>query len=255
MEKGLFGRIQGKQWWVLLMWPFMFFILTGCAKNGGVCFSSNGSIVQEVRNIPAFTRVDIQNNVDLVLSTDTGMRVTVEAGQNIIGGITTTVDGGTLVIRNNNKCNWMRDYSKQIKVYIATNKIWKILYNGSGNISSAGTLKQDSINVEVWGGCGKIDLSMDVRLGIFSLNMGTVDFHLHGTAGTTSVFSGDYGLYDARDLKTYYTYITNKGTNDCYVQAMIDLEATIASIGNIYYAGKPQSFKIKTTGTGQLLPL
>lgn len=242
-------------WLILLMLPIAGIIFTGCAKNGGVCFSTNGAIVQEVRNIPAFTRVDIQNNVDLVLSTDTGMRVRVEAGQNIIGGITTIVDGGTLVIRNNNKCNWMRDYSKQIKVYIATNKIWKIMYNGSGNISSTGTLKQDSINVEVWGGCGTIDLNLDVRLGIFSLNMGTVDFRLHGSAGITSVFSGDYGLYDARDLKTYYTYITNKGTNDCYVQAMIDLEATIASIGNIYYAGNPQSFKIKITGTGKLLPL
>ncbi|MEI6682714.1 MAG: DUF2807 domain-containing protein [Bacteroidota bacterium] len=255
MEKGLFGRFPGNRLRILPMLPCVIFILAGCAKNGGVCFSTNGTIVQEVRNLPAFTRVDIQNNVDLVLSTDTGTRVTVEAGQNIIGGISTKVDGGTLVIRNNNKCNWMRDYSKQIKVYIATDKIWKVLYNGSGNITSTGVLKQDSINVEVWGGCGTIDLNMDVRLGIFSLNMGTVDFHLHGLAGTTSVFSGDYGLYDARDLKTYYTYITNKGTNDCYVQAMIDLEATIASIGNIYYAGKPQSFKIKVTGTGQLLPL
>jgi hypothetical protein len=254
MEKKLSGKMTYALKILLPLILGLPWILSGCAKDGGVCLNTSGEIIRQVRNVSYFNQIDIQDNVNLILSTDTGNAVTVEAGQNIIGGITTNIADGKLLIRNNNKCNWLRDYSKPINVYISTGNLWKILYNGSGNISSKGILKQDSISIEVWGGCGTIDLRLDVWQGSFSLNMGTVDFRLHGVCAISSVFSGDYGLFDARDMKTGYTFITSRGSNDCYVWAVNQLNATINSIGNIYYSGDPKSINARINGAGKLLP-
>lgn len=226
---------------------------TGCTKNGGVCVSSSGQIMKQVRNMPDFNEITLNDNVSLILTTDTITGMVVEAGSNLINGITTTVDNNQLTISNTNSCNWLRSYDKPINIYVSSRKIWKINYNGSGDINSTGTLNLDSLSVDVWGGCGTIDLTLNVWKGNFSLNMGTVDFRLQGICAITTVFTGDYGLYDGRDLNTGYTYITSKGSNDCYVKATNTLESRIESIGNIYYSGNPQTINSTITGTGELI--
>jgi len=240
---------------VLLLLMALTGLLAGCGKNGGVCVSNSGEITRQVRNVADFNQVNLNDNVSLILTSDTTGPLVIEAGRNILGGISTTVENGQLTIGNNNTCNWLRDYSKPINVYISSNKLWKIKYNGSGDISTTGTLKLDSISVEVWGGCGTIDLTLDVWQGSFSLNMGTVDFRLRGVSAITSVYTGDYGLYDGRNLKTGYTFITSKGSNDSYVWAINSLNATIQSIGNIYYSGNPATITTSISGAGKVIPL
>lgn len=228
-------------------------LLNGCAKDGGNCASSSGEIARQVRNVSAFNQIELNNNVNLILTTDTNGPLVVEAGKNLLGGITTNVQERTLFISNNNKCNWLRDYSKPVNIYISVQSLWKIRYNSIGTISTTGALKLDSLSVEVWGGSGTIDLTLDIKKGNFSLGMGTADFKLRGESPVTSVYVGDYGLYDGRELNTEYTYITSVGSNDCYVKSSHVLEATIKSIGNIYYTGNPTNIKTNITGTGKLI--
>ena len=231
------------------------FLLSACGKDGGVCVSSSGPLERQTRVLADFDRISLNDNVSLILSSDSVAPVVVEAGSHVIGGIKTSVSGGELTIGNANTCNWLRSYSKPVNVYVSSKKLWQIKYNSSGNISTPGTLKLDSLSVEIWGGCGTIDLNLDLWKGNFSLNMGTADFRLHGLCSITTVYSGDYGLYDGRELRTGYTFITNSGTNDCYVYAVHAIEANIQSIGNIYYKGNPPSVKATVTGTGKLVPM
>jgi hypothetical protein len=254
MEKELSDKLPGSVFTHSIAMVILLWLISGCAKDGGVCVSTTGQITQQKRNLPYFNQIDLRDNVSLIISNDTGNQVLVEAGQNIIDGVKTEVADGQLIISNNNTCNWLRDYNKPLNVYISGNKIWKITYNSSGDIVSNGTLKLDSINLQVWGGCGTIDLSLDIWQGSFSLNLGTVDLRLHGISAITTVYTADYGLYDARDMETGYTYITNKGSNDCYVKASNFLDANISSIGNIYYTGDPKSVKLQVNGSGMLLP-
>ncbi len=228
-------------------------LLNGCAKDGGTCASSSGETTRQVRNVSAFNQIELNNNVNLILTTDSIGPLVVEAGKNLLGGITTEVQEGHLIISNNNKCNWLRDYSKPVNIYISVQKIWKIKYNSIGTITTKGALKLDSLSVEVWGGSGTIDLTLDIKKGNFSLGMGTVDFKLRGESPVTSVYASDYGFYDGRELQTEYTYITSVGSNDCYVKSSHVLEATIKSIGNIYYTGNPTDIKTNITGAGKLI--
>ena len=228
-------------------------LLGSCAKDGGVCVSNSGPIIRQTRDIAGFNQIVLNDNVSLILTTDSVQSLVVEAGTNLLGGIGTKVENGLLTISNSNSCNWLRDYSKPINVYLSMQNVWKIEYNASGDISTTGSLKLDSLTVEVWGGCGTIDMSLNIFKGNFSLNMGTANFKLRGLSAITSVYVKDYGFFDGRDLETGYTFITSNGSNDCYVRVSASLEATIGSIGNIYYTGDPPKVKENIVGAGKLI--
>jgi hypothetical protein len=229
-------------------------MIAGCTKESGVCVSGSGELIRQERSVSAFDSISLSNYVNLFLSCDTITRVTVEAGSKIQPGISVKVVDRQLIITNYNTCNWLRSYKSPINVYVSSPKLWKIYYEASGNITSTNTLKYDSLKIEVWGGCGTISLNLDISRGFFALNSGTADFILRGKCPINSIYSSQYGKIDARDLQTAYTFITNNGSNDCYVRASQDLQCTIGNIGDVYYTGNPVSVKEVNTGSGKLIP-
>jgi len=232
-------------------------ILTGlisCSKNGGTCLSNTGPIMMMYRPVSDFDSISINEYVNLILTHDSVTSVSVEAGQNIINGISTEVIDRTLVIHNNNECNWLRSYNKVINVYVSVKNLAKIIYNSSGNISTTNALGFQNLWIDVWGGCGTIDLELNLNQGTFIEHMGTADFNLHGVCKISSIYAGDFGFFDCRNLETDYMYIKNYGSNDCYIRVERYLDATIGSIGSIYYRGEPDTLNSKIYGTGVVLP-
>jgi len=231
--------------------------LTACNKSEN-CFTSSGELTRDTLTVTSFDSIYLFDNVTLVLTQDSINRVVVEAGKNIISGITAEVSGNSLVIHNNNSCNWLREYSNPT-VYVSYSyykKILYIYYESSGDVRSTNLLYNEAIEVHTWGGSGTIDLTVNCRKGIFEQHMGTVDFLIRGICEESNVFAGDYGLFDLRDLRTGYTYIKNYGTNNCYVQAKHELNATVGSIGNIYYKTPPEPYLIKhPPDSDQVLPI
>jgi len=228
--------------------------LFGCGKTGVDCLNSTGETTTEERMIPSFDSIEINDYVNVFISHDSVAKVIVRAGKNILPGITTEVKNRQLVIRNINTCNWVRSYQNPINVYVSTPDLWKIYYNSSGNLSSMNTLSFDSLRVEVWGGCGTIDLDMDIFQGYFYLQIGTVDFHLRGSCDIASMSSGDFGLLDAQNLHTRFLFISNRSSNNCYVFVDQELTATIESIGDIYYTGDPKKITTILNGSGNVIP-
>lgn len=226
----------------------------GCGKSGVDCMNNTGAIIIQERTLPAFDSIEVNDYVNVFISQDTLYSVLVEAGKNIIGGIETTVNSGNLQIGNNNSCNWIRSYNKPINVYIRTPRLLKIYYNSSGNLSTLNTLTGDSLKLEVWGGCGTISLDLNIYSGSFALQIGTSDIHLTGICGIVSMYTGDFGLIDARNLSSGYAYIANKSSNDCYIQVHQELRAKIQSIGNIYYTGNPKEIQTTIIGSGSVIP-
>ncbi|MEI6433730.1 MAG: head GIN domain-containing protein [Bacteroidota bacterium] len=239
---------------VLLFIFFLGIIMSACSKDGGKCVSSTGQIVVQDRRISEFDSIRVLDYVNVILIQDSVNGVKAEAGENIIGGIITELSGRELVIRNTNNCNWLRDYDKPINVYISVRNLLKIHYESSGDITCADTIRSGYLKIDVWGGCGTIDLKIKVVDGFFLLHLGTATIVLNGICNISSVYSGDFGLLQLKGLKTGYTFVTNSGSNDCYVNATHALEAKITSIGNIYFSGNPKEIKASITGAGQLIP-
>jgi hypothetical protein len=240
----------------LLLWFSFAVFLNSCGKDNAFdLLQSSGPIIQEQRDLSGyFDQISMYNNVNLVLSQGLNTSIMVEGGSNLLSNITTEIgDDKTLTIRNNNKYNWVRSYDKEITVYLQVNHLWKIRYESTGDITTIDTIHQDSLRIDAWGGSGKINMTIDCGTSWLIMQYGSMDFDISGLSGVTYVYNGSYGPFHCLALKSYITFITNNGTNDCYVNAIERMDAEIRSLGNIYYTGDPPILNSKVTGSGQLI--
>ncbi|MEP7170678.1 MAG: DUF2807 domain-containing protein, partial [Bacteroidota bacterium] len=86
------------------------FFISSCKKEHLFdCFKSRGTTITVERPVSYFNKVDAYNDVNLVFHNGASGVVKVTGGTNIMDGIVTSVENNTLTIRNENKCNWVRD--------------------------------------------------------------------------------------------------------------------------------------------------
>jgi hypothetical protein len=253
MEKRSLNNAWGNFWMTVLILLALSSVISSCNKLGD-CFTSTGNVIKQPRLITDFDTIIARENVDIILTQDSVNSIVVEAGENIIDGIKTVIDNRQLEIDNTNTCNWVRSYEKPLCVYVHVKNLRKIYYLSAGNISSTNVLTRPSFMLDVWGGCGSINLSLNVTNGFIYEHLGTADITIKGRVIFNSVVSGDYGLIQLKDLSTDYTYVSNSGSNDCYVNSDKFLDATISSIGNIYYTGNPDSVHVNIFGAGKVIP-
>jgi len=227
-------------------------VAVSCNKNPGDCFKSSGSQSIEIREVDAFRYLNMGNNVDVFLTYSQTQSLEVHAGKNILPGIKTTVSDQTLSISNENTCNWVRSYDKPIEVYIGTPILDSIVYSSSGNLTSTNQFSGDTIKLDVLEGGGSISLWIDMHKSIFNLSYGTVDLTVKGYSHISHVYSEGYGPADLRNMTTTFTYLSNYSTNNCYVQASLDLEVIIENVGDVYFWGNPSTISRTGSGSGQL---
>jgi hypothetical protein len=220
------------------------------------CFKSTGKIAQEQRAIGDFKTIVLKNNINLFLTQSDRNNLVVEGGSNLLPKIVTEIQDDTvLVIRNDNKCNWVRSYDKPLNVYLEFTELELLEYRSIGDVTSDDTLKLDSLTVDVKEGAGKIALIVKTPLVYCNLHYGTADIRLRGRADLSYVFGDSFGRIDNRELQVGQVYVTNKSANDMYLYASLKLGATIDNIGNIYYTGNPPEVGLQRNSSGNLIKL
>ena len=191
----------------------MVFLAASCSKlNPGDCFKSTGKITTQSRDATPFTFLDLYNNVDVFISYESTYSIEVRAGENIIPGIKTTISGNTLIIKNENSCNWVRSYESPIEVYLGMPEIDSIHYQASGNVTSLNQFPGDTLRLQVLEGAGSIDLWLDMLTTRMSLEYGTADLTMRGYSHLSYLYSGGYGPADLSGLETTFTFMQNNST-------------------------------------------
>ena len=232
----------------------IFILGVSCSKiQPGDCFKNTGTITVESRNTPPFTNIQMNNNVDVFLTDNPNHTVEVRAGKNIIPGIKTEVSGNTLIISNENTCNWVRNYESPIEVYLGMPQVDSIIYQASGNLTSMNQFTCDSIYLNVLEGAGSIKLWVNVRISMISLQYGTADISYKGYSHISYLYSGGYGPVDLSQMNCEYSYVTNNSLNNCKVRSNLSLEAEIHNKGDVYYSGDPAYVSSWETSTGKLI--
>ena len=232
------------------------FLLTGCEKFAGEdCLKSTGETTIEHRTIDPFEHIVLEDNINLIITQGDEEAVSVKAGENLLESIITEVNNNELTIKNENKCNWVRDFNKEIDVFLTVRNLYSITYRSSGLILSTNTIVTDSLNIAVWDGTGTIDMDIQTRVSVMSIHYGSVDFHIRGQSNVGYIYAGSYGPFFCEDLITTFMFMDNRGSNDCYVRCQKQLEVQIEYTGSIYYTGNPEIIKADITGTGQLINL
>ena len=229
-------------------------ILSGCSKDEGVCVSSTGKIEVQDRGNIAYHSIMVHDNINLILTQDTAFNnIKVEAGKNLINGITTEIDSGRLVIRNTNSCSWLRSFEVPVNVYLTFTQLDTIVFRAAGNISCTNKWANYSVYLEVIEGAGKLNLDVQAYRSYIMVRYGTTAINVSGTSEVSTLISYGFGPFHAEDLISKFTYTSSYSPNDMWVYSSIELTAEIGNIGNIYYRGNPATIDANIKGEGKLI--
>jgi hypothetical protein len=227
-------------------------LLFSCRKeNLFDCFKSTGDIVTERRSIEPFTETIIYDNINVIIVQDSLTYLEVNAGENLLPLINTEIQNGKLIIENNNKCNWVRDFSVPVNVYMHVPSLHILDTYGSGKIYSQNTLSVDVIEIN---NRNTADIKLDIIANeIYSKQHAAFgDNTISGSCGFLFVYNIGNGFCDCNQLSTSRATVISNTTGQTYVNACDDLHAEIASSGNVYYKGAPVISSV-ITGTGKLI--
>ncbi len=217
------------------------------------CFTSTGKTITQYRDPGTFSRIEVKNSIDVILYPDTTPFIHVTAGEHLIDGIITELEGNTLYIRNENRCNWVRSFESSYTVKIGMRNPEDIEYFGSGEIRCMDTIRSTEFTFNSWNGSGSIYLLLDCEKSHINNNAGRTDIHAAGFSGVSYVYIHDTALLEATNLETGFTFIRNSSTGDCSIYVTKEVVAEIKYFGNIYYRGNPYKVVENISGEGRLI--
>jgi len=216
------------------------------------CLKSSGSIIKENRTSSDFQRIDVFNNADVLITQDTSCFIEAEAGEHIIGGITTAVSDGILTVRNENKCNWVRSYAKTITVHVHVRNLEVIHHHGSGEIISLNSITSTRIDLNVWSS-GNINMQLNTDSCFLRQHTTVGDLTVSGYSGYCYTYNNGNGFLYGKNFTAESADVMHSGTGDIYLQVVQSLYAQIHDSGNLYYGGHPHVTS-SITGSGTIIP-
>jgi len=231
-------------------------VLAAACKKENLCdcVKRTGKIVTKTREASGFTCIQLEDKIDLYLYQGPEFEVKVEAGENLQKLIRTTVEGETLKVVNDNKCNWVRGYKHKIRVYVTAPYFKFIAHRGVGTIETPYPIAQTAIGCKTYSS-GDIHLNLQggtARCSAF----GNGDIYLQGEIDQLEHdYEGTNFLYAQNLVVHNYVYLRSVSVGHAYVNAPLNgqLDVRIERSGNVYYAGSPLSINLVRNSKGDLI--
>jgi len=200
----------------------------GCVDNSwGPAIKGSGVAKTEERDVAAFKRIQIDGGAKVKI--DVGPQhkqsLSVEADDNILPLIETSVNGDTLLITSKQSIS----PKVGVKLTITVPALDGVKVNGSGDITA--------------NGIAATQFDVDIR--------GSGDVKLAGTADALSVKISGSGDVDATRLTTADATVHVSGSGDVKVDATKTLDVHISGAGDVRYLGDPQVTK-QIMGSGSV---
>lgn len=182
----------------------------------------SGNVVTEKREVSGFKSVDVGSVFQVEIVAQKEFSVEVEADDNLIGLIQTTVDGDTLRIESDKRLK----SRSPIKIRISAPSIDGLQVSGAANVTATG-LKSESLKIESSGGSRVTVAGETVKLKIES-------------SGGAKVNAGGLTAVDAD--------IDGSGGSSVEVNVTGDLRSDISGGARVQYSGTPANIVTNKSG-------
>jgi hypothetical protein len=270
----------------ILIVSVLFLIMNfSCSKDPLDCFKPTGEIVTITRSLDDFNAVLLKDNIDVTferVNSIDDIKIEITGGKNLLDKITSGNDvsyqyflpevirdpitGDTidfipeinkeytrLVIENKNSCNEFRSYKTPISAKVFYFQLENMEYRSNGQVDFTESIESDVFLINIYEGSGNINLKLNCQKSYLNFHYGTADLNVEGISEINYIYQAGFGPISAIDLITNFTYLENRSSNDCFVNVINTLGATINNTGNVYYKGDP-ILETYGTGPGLLLP-
>lgn len=234
--------------------PLALILLTSCEREQmNDCVTSTGPMRTEERSVGAFSAIELNDRIDLVIGPRATGTVAVEAGRNLLGQLVTEVKDGVLVIRNDMTCHWVRSFKPRITVHVPINTWQRLSLRGTGNVHTTDTIVGDYLEVEQWEGEGSTLLLVRTLNTNIAMHTGAGSITLRGTTSAAYLYSGIMAPLDASGLHAEDVTVNNSGVADIRCRASQSLNVQLFDAGDVYYYGAPATITSTVTGSGRLI--
>jgi len=217
----------------------IFILAIGC--DDSPCLKGTGDNITEVREIPdGIDIISLFDNLSLDIYIDSLNYIEISAGENVIEFVETEIIRNTLVLKNNNKCGFLRDFDQDISIGLHITPFNTIEYSGSRNITMHDTLRVDNFRFTSTEGAGSIKILLNCSgTSLVQCINGFADVTLFGKSLHTGFFNDGSGWIYGKAFTNQSAYVRNRSTGDCIVRADSTLKCVLNGIGNIQYVGDP----------------
>ena len=214
-----------------------------------------GDTVSMTVALADFNEIELHDRVDLVLTYDTlETAIRIEAGENLIPSIETSVTGNRLIIRDNSKFRWTRDLDYRVTIYINKSNIRKLEYHGAGNITSTNILKAREFIIDSWTGVGSFQLQLEAGYTEITIRKANADIMLTGSSDYTRIYCADHGSFNLLDFPSSEIHMDYRSIRDSYLNVTDVITARMLYKGNVYLKGKPE-IRPFYNSSGLLIPI
>lgn len=195
---------------------------------------------REAREVDTFTKIALSVPGTLHLRQGEPHSLEIDASQEVLDHLETTVEDGSLKIRDDsNFFDRLFDDRDEadVEFYVTVPSLEAISVAGAGRIVGETPIESATLALNN-AGAGDIDLEIDVDELTMNL-AGAGTLHLRGTADDVSVRIAGSGSVRALDLTTPTADIEVAGSGDTHLHVVDQLSASIMGSGDVQYRGAP----------------
>lgn len=234
----------------------IFFI--SCKKQSDrSCFKTTGSIIDKIIPLESFTQLDLGPYIHYELIKDTANFLEISAGENLVNFISSDIEAGKLVIKNNNKCRFLRYKTGKITVKIHFSALDLIFYHGSELLFSKDTLDLSSsdLTLNANESSGSINLKLKAKTIYLNNSNGTPDIELAGSCDFFTIDISANGTFSAKNLfvkDSIYLHYASSLYSELQ-SSNCKLKAELSGIGDVGYFGVPSLILTNYYNSGRLI--
>lgn len=234
--------------------------ITACdSEDAPDCFQLAGPIIQKEIHLPDFSKIRIEQNASLLIKQGAVQKVILETGENLLPDVTVYVEDNVLVVRDNNSCNYVRDFGIT-KAIVTTPTITEIRNGSSFEVRGEELLTFNELELisNTTGGFKNIRKSGDFILSIqvkrFKVNAnGLSGFYINGIANHASItFQDEAPRFEGTNFLVDTLQVFQRSANSMIVNPRNVLKGKILGTGDVISVHRPPEIDVEELYTGRL---
>jgi RNase P/RNase MRP subunit p29 len=195
----------------------------------------NGKVITENRNITeSFNKINSNRGIEVIIEQGATTEVEVEADENLLKHIKTTIENNTLVITTDENI----DYAEKKIVRVKTPTISELTASSGSSIHSQKKLSGVNLKVDSSSG-SEIILETEYEKISCETSSGS-EITISGKTLNLQTKASSGSNLDAENLYANNVYAESSSGSSINVHAIVNLEAHASSGSSIDYAGKPK---------------
>jgi hypothetical protein len=206
----------------------------------------SGKTGKEDRKVEGFQRVHARNGVDVVVTVTGAESATVEADDNLLSLVETTVENGTLRIGVKGSLKTRNP----LRVRVTAKQLEGLTAESSARVSGK-DLKGDNVALSA-SSSGRVTANnvnaKKLKVSVSSSGSVTAD----GQADRQEIKASSSGRYEGSKLISRTSQVTCSSSANTAVHATKEVSGSVSSSGSVRYSGSPSTVAVSTSSSGSV---